>query len=297
MYEIDDQEVLAEAREKAQQLEEISRTKGSLVQFRLEDDMLVKLQAIASERHTTAGLQARQWTLEKMATELSNNAEYINKWHQTRVAAIKQDARTERSPNFQKGPFLILHVVPLSKGVVLKPAEIEKNAQALRPLRRARSYVGMFNHLGYESRTSDIPAKAYIQVFRTGEFETVRPLFEDHGIVQGTFADAEIVDAAFTGCACLGGWRVPLPFLVMITICGLSGLKISSGYRDFSTDDLALPTVEISKADQIAKANSIEPMAQTLRGVLDIFWNAGGVDESKTFDGQNNWLVLRNPSI
>jgi len=297
MQEIDDQEHIADVREKSQKVEELSSIKGSLVQFRLEDDTHVKLQAIAAERHTTAGLLVRQWAIEKIENEVSQNLDTLRTWHHSRVTAIKEDVRNPDSQNFQKGPFVVIHILPLSKGVLLKPGDIEKNAQALRPLRRARSYTGNINHLGYESHTSEIPAKAYIQVYRTGEFESVRPLFADKGVLQGTYADAEIVDGAFTGCACLAGWRVPMPYLLIITICGLKDLCLSSGYREFSTDQLSLPEIQISKGEQVAKANSIEPMAQTLHSALDIFWNAGGVDCSKTFDDKNNWLVLKNPSI
>lgn len=297
--EFEEQELRADEREKAKLVEDASSTssKGNLIQFRIEEELQAKLQTLATQRYSTPGILAREWVVERIVQEISQNQIVAQNWHETRVAAIKKDVKNPDSKNFQTGPYLIMHVLPLSKGVLIKPADAEKSAAALRPFRKARAYEGTINQLGYESRTRDIPAKAYLQVYRTGEIELVRPIFANEGVINGTFADIEIVDAASTACSALAGWRIPLPYLIIFTVCGLKNLTFGHGRQEIEHDDLITQQVEISRWDQIAKDNSIEAMAQTLHSSLDVFWNAGGIDSSKTFDENNRWVVLQHPGL
>lgn len=236
----------------------------------------------------------------QVKAEILQNESRALSWHKTRLEAVRAEVKDENCPHYQKGAFFLLHVLPLSDGVVIRPADVERHANTLRPLRRVGAYVGRINHLGYESRTApEIPAKAYLQVFRTGEVECLRPIWTklDKTVIDGTFTDAEIVDAASTACAYLAGQRVPLPYLIVATICGIKDWTISSSLQvPIEVDELLLPQVEISRWDQIAKNGSIEPLAQSLHESLNVYWNAGGVAQSMTFDG-DRWVLAQRPNF
>jgi hypothetical protein len=283
-----------------EQQAELAKGKGGLIQFRIEDDTFKQLEAMAKRLSSSPGMLSRQWVVERIQWELAQSNKQALKWHGERVEAIKEEARKADSQDFQDGPFFVLHVIPLTDGVLLRPANMEKSAMSLRPLRRAGAYTGRINHLGYESRTAEnVPKRAYIQVFRTGEFECLRPMWtKSETVLNGTFSDIEIVDAAFTACAFLAGQQVPLPYLVLITICGIKDMSISSSLQvPITVEDLTLPAVEIKRPDEIAKAGSIAPMALSLYESLNVWWNASGHPHSMSgFDlTAKEWAPAKHP--
>jgi predicted transcriptional regulator len=297
-----DERVLLDAsnphvKESAKTVRDASATtsnKASLIQFRIDDEQSTKLQTLADERHTTPSILARQFLVERIESELLSNQDVANAWHQDRLAIIQKEAKATPE-KFPEEPFFVLHVIPLSKGAIIRPGEAQEKAGTLYPSRYSE-FTGSVNHLGFLSRTlPEIPRQAYLQVFRTGQIETVRPIWAFDGVIKGSWTDAEIVHAAFIACSALSSFRIPLPYLILITVCGINSLSFSDG-EPIDQNQLLLPPVEISKWDQISKNNSIEPMAQTLHESLNVFWNAGGVAQSMSFDG-DTWLPAHHPGM
>jgi len=220
-------------------------------------------------------------------------------FHQSRLESFRQCTSDKNSIEYRNEPFFLLHAIPLTAGGFIDPAKAQASAGTLYPSLRAKSFDGRINHLGYLSRTNpDVKAKAHLQVFRTGEIEMLRPIHTmQKKVISGTFSDEEIVHAASSACSTLAGFQIPLPYLLLITLCGLGGYTISNSHNpEIEIEDLSFDPIEISEYDQIAKNGSVEPMAFMLKKSLDVFWNAGGQSQSMTFD-DHNWLPAHRPTI
>lgn len=271
--------------------------KAGLVQFRVEEQLMGRLKAMAQAIGTSTGMLCRQWAIEKLTESESQHLKRASDWHKARLAAISEEGQI--NPFYAQKPYFVLHAVTLNENRTIPPDLAQKSAQALRPIRKGRSYTGRFNHLGYQSfATDDLPAKAYMQIFRSGEIECLRPIWESHidGVIDGVETDAEIVDAASSACATLAGLQIPLPYAVFISVCKVKDLTMSHGYSPIQVDSFELTPVEIKDWSQISRPGSIEPMAQTLHNSLNVLWNAGGVPSSGTFkDGR--WLLAEKKGL
>lgn len=272
--------------------------KGGLIQFRVEEQLMSRLKSLAEMSGTSPGMLCRQWALEKINEHETHHLKRALSWHKERLKAIQDDIQLN-IPYYADKPYFVLHAVPLGDNKTIAPERAQAIAGTLHPLRRTRAFNGRFNHLGYQSSTTeDSTIKAHLQVFRSGEIETLRPIWLNQikGVINGTFTDAEIVDAASTACATLAGLQVPLPYALLITVCGVKDLTMSHGYAEIQVDTLQLPAIEVKEWEQIAKDGSIEAMAQTLHDALNVLWNAGGVSTSATFKG-DEWLLAKNPGF
>jgi hypothetical protein len=271
--------------------------KGGLIQFRVENQMMGRLKAMAQITGTSPGMLCRQWALEKITESESQHLKRASEWHKARVTALQEEGHTK--PYYATRPYFVLHVVALSENRTIAPEQAQKIAQCLRPIRTGQSFTGRFNHLGYQSyATEDFPAKAHLQVFRSGELEALRPIWmtDIDKVIDGRQTDAEIVDAASTACATLAGLQVPLPYAIFISVCNVKELAMAHGYSPIQVDSFALPAVEIKEWEQIAKPGSIEPMAHSLRDALNVLWNAGGLPASGTFQG-DRWLLANQRRV
>jgi hypothetical protein len=297
----DDQE-LSDQDQTAQKAGHVNRAsqhapKGGLIQFRVEDQLMARLKAMAQLSGSSPGMLCRQWALEKIHDSETQHLKRASEWHKERVKALQEEGHTK--PYYAERPYFILHAVALNDNRIIPPDVAESIAKGLRPIRAGRSWVGRFNHLGYQSYASDdSPAKAHLQVFRSGEMEALRPIWQSqiNGVIDGPSTDAEIVDAASTLCATLAGLQIPLPYALFITVCNVKGLTMAHGYSPIQVDSFSLGDVEIKSWDQIAKQGSIEPMAQSLHAALDVLWNAGGVKTSPTFKG-DRWIFANQSRV
>lgn len=291
------------AQERAVLLKGISTNavKPGTIQFRFEEDLMAGLQSFADAQFTSPGLLAREWVIQRLRQELKQNQSSAREFHLARLSTIKEQVSCDpKSSKFQAGPYFVMHGISLTKGVSISAESMERSV-GLRPLRSCpiAPYTGRINHLGYETETAEsVPARAYLQVYRTGEIETVRPLTMVDKVIKGSFADAEVIDAAYTICSALAGFQIPLPYLLQITVCGLSGLMLSGRFRvTFSTPELTLPEVEISAFSQISATDgSLQAIANTMHDAINVFWNAGGYPKSLSFDG-DNWVWAKQKAF
>jgi hypothetical protein len=278
-----------------------ANAKGALVQFRVDDFTMSKLKNLADGDGTSPGMLCRRWAMEKITEYESRNLHRALAWHNSRVAVLRNELADAHL--YEKQPFFILHVVPLSDNCTLDLDKAFNMAQTFHTLsgRNMVPTIGRFNHLGFEVSTAIDPHfKVHLQLFRTGEVEAIRPLwveseegYQGVGLLAGGPIDQEIVHAASSCCNALAGLRVPFPFAIFVTICGAQNKTMSFGYSPIQSNCFDLPITEVRSWAQLSAATSPkEPMANTMRSALDVLWNAAGLPGSASYE-RGNWLPER----
>jgi hypothetical protein len=131
---------------------------------------------------------------------------------------------------------------------------------------------------------------SYTQVFRNGAIEAVdsytlasagKPFLPDVPIEQRLLSG---VQAYLPVLRQLG---VTPPLLLMVSLLGVKGLEIVQGHQRFSSppidrDDLILPEV-------LVEDMRAEP-ARLLRKVFDMIWQSAGIEGSRNFNQQRQWV-------
>jgi hypothetical protein len=116
--------------------------KAGLIQFRVEEQLMGRLKAMAQATGTSAGMLCRQWAMEKLTDSESQHLKRAGEWHKARLAAIQEEGQIR--PYYRHKPYFVLHAVTLNENRTIPPDLAQKSAQALRPIRKGNIYTGRF---------------------------------------------------------------------------------------------------------------------------------------------------------
>jgi hypothetical protein len=136
-------------------------------------------------------------------------------------------------------------------------------------------------------------------VFRSGQIESLYAELisvNDDKIKTISFGyyEQEILKAIQRYCLFLQGLSILAPYIILISMTGVSGAVVhelprTGGYSRSLTiqqDTILLPDVLIEDNTVLIDKKRI---AQALKPVFDIVWNAGGYPRSINFDKNGNW--------
>jgi hypothetical protein len=225
-----------------------------------------------------------------------STAEQIRKF---RVERIERVLAGEEPVLLQDAPKLILHVVPLSAfdrvaGIDLEMAE--GNSGQLRPMYEyisgwslRRNFDGL---LMYSRKSSEPVVESYTQVFRSGIIESVDAelMHDADRMIQITLLELEVIESTKRFLAFLKESGVEPPLLVFVSVMGVKGFYLRTDRtklrgEPIDRDSLIPPEIIIENFQQ--------EIAEVLRPVFDIIWNAGGFPKSPSYDDQGVWQYSR----
>jgi hypothetical protein len=268
-----------------------SSGKGGLVQFRADSNFLMHLGSVATRLQLPVGVLARLWVAERLAKELAFDNASIEKWLDERHQEI-----LGRVAEFDLGPVQMIHMVPQNRELKIDPEKMRKIHNDLPPVERITEFNGRINRLGYKTeksfRNSD-KMSGVVQVFRTGQLESVRILHVDEmsEALYGDQLDDDLIRAIWSYGGALSSLGIALPLKVFLRFSGLKGLTLRSRYyREtttvFDDDSFSIPPVEITDWSMLKR---IESTAAELRSTLDVLWNAAGFRGSPNYSSDGTW--------
>jgi hypothetical protein len=192
---------------------------------------------------------------------------------------------------------LVIHLVPASFLDRQPRIDIgtlrEENVDAPQP-GQDMSFGGRYNLDGFAlytrviySTKSDIDTMEYRQVFRSGALEIVDVyninVKSKKRLMVGARVEKEIVNQLQPSMKFLKKHAVPFPVYGMVSILRVKGWTMVNSTDDpdeveelpgFDRDDLILPDVEITSAD--------DDVAKLMRPAFDALWQAAGWSRSPT---------------
>ena len=266
---------------------------GQILQFRADDALVSQLTVIANRLRTSPGVLARQWVAERVRKEIEQDKKALESWIQQRAPEIERRLRSDMEP----GPVQIIHIVPLGSDISLNLAKASPLTSLLSPAERIGTrYTGRINIHGYiteKAFENSTKLNGYVQLFRSGQLESVRILHQDeeHKALYADMVDADLIQAIWSYCLALEQLKVPLPIVLTAQFQNVNGYILRTHSRTTPTpsidvESFVLPSAQITDWSQIAKIGQV---AQLLKPLLDIFWNAGGFERSFSFDSHGAW--------
>lgn len=272
-----------------------------IIQFRADETLMAQLTAVAARLHTSVGVLARQWVAERLYDEVRLDKVELEHWRQKRLLEITKSMHSELEP----GPVQVIHMQPWSQEITIDPDSVRSKKGFLAPVERTDEYMGRINLEGF--RTTKIfsdskQVNGYVQVFRTGQLESVRVLQETHEgkAIFGDQTDDDLIRSTWSYAAALSALKVPAPAQITVTILGLKGYRMRTRLYKRGTDSefevpvITLPSVDINDWLLVSR---MDETATLLRASLDVFWNAAGFDRSTSFNSAGKWRGLTDPFL
>jgi hypothetical protein len=220
-------------------------------------------------------------------------SEFIRDFRIDRIGKIISNEMPARIENTGK---IVLHIIPLSvsdSGRVFNVASLD-------------SILGYFHIIGewggsqhrnnFEGYISYGPA-SYLQIFRNGSLEAVSTedlgLFDSEKFMIASEAyERTLIERTPRLLTLLKAIGVEPPLIIMLSMVGVRGyelaVKHSPGWPTsidrpiIDRDNLVIPEVVVESFDVDS--------AKILKPIFDIVWNAAGLQGSKNYDGDGNWV-------
>jgi hypothetical protein len=197
---------------------------------------------------------------------------------------------------------LVLHVVPFSAfdlRTTLSLPEVAEHPNYFPPLYIGNPPDWTINFDGFLTLSNADETKpqqrAYAQVFRSGAVEAVTSTIARDGKIVGQQIEAIVVKYTRIYVAGLAACGVEPPYALMVSLLGVQGLPMTTGFRDafwgervvtLDREQLHFAEVVFDKAP-----NDNQDCATLVRPILDQIANAAGVASTPTFDPNGKYLL------
>jgi hypothetical protein len=230
------------------------------------------------------------------ASFLAANAvtERIEAFRTTRLEQVLGGAAPFRHP---EGPFLVLHVSAFTSADPLTQIDLpaaRKLTTELQPF-GAGGWDYRFNFDGFltfsGSTKENDRAATYIQLFRSGMFEAVAPLYADaeRKWLRIAALESTIIAAVEKFLTIQHGFGIEPPTIVLLTLVGIEGYRFHTedpflgdlGNRPIDRDILLLPDVLVPELPA--------EVATLLRPTFDALWQAAGFERCLDYDDSGAW--------
>jgi hypothetical protein len=143
----------------------------------------------------------------------------------------------------------------------------------------------------YDPLSEHILTRSYVQIFRSGALEAVSGLVEAQGrnakLISGLDVEYEVIKGVDSFFSLLGRAGVEPPIVVMLSLLGVKGYRIS--YGQFSDTQAPIEKTDILLPDVVAENYSAKT-ADLLRPVFDVVWQSAGWKGSCNYDKDGNWI-------
>lgn len=174
----------------------------------------------------------------------------------------------------------------------------EQGVSAMQPL-SVRGWDHRFNLDGFVTfgggGNDAATVRSYVQFFRHGAFEATCDRYAAHepqskvGYVYTKIIEQDVIQAIDRWRELLRDWAVDGPYVVMLTLVGVRGFRLSVASRSFfgmpqhplDRDVVSIPEIIIDDSDV--------PTDIVLRPVFDALWQAGGLSSCHDYDSDGRW--------
>ena len=189
---------------------------------------------------------------------------------------------------------MVLHILPitsLTPGTQIDLTSIRQHP-GLVPMRFSTwDYRYNFDgFLNYSTRTSSVPGKAYLQVFRNGIIESVFVFArrDSKKIIPSLAYEKDSIEALQNYLLAEKEFGFNPPIFVMLSLIDVKGYQMSTIIFDssgsFPIDRNVLLLPEAIVEDYNSKASDI------LRPAFDTVWQSAGQERSLNYDENGNWI-------
>lgn len=224
-------------------------------------------------------------------------AEVEDRIRRFRTERLELLAADEGPLALAEGPRLVIHVVPraaFTDGVRLEFGRHEQGLEVIGGrLYSMRSIDGFATYCA--SDLDSHPSRGFSTLFHDGQAEYVRVVSvgESGGAhrIQLVTAEQDVVACVQDALDQYPHRHVPLPVFVMVSLMGVKGLMPPPDLRGIAIDRpcrrprLLLPELQIDDRE------AAQPVATTLRPILDLMWNGFGRPGSPNYDKEGKYGV------
>lgn len=273
--------------------------KGGLVQFRADEELFSNLTQVADRLHIPVGVLARLWVSERLEKELSFDMNSIEAWRQQRYKLIDEFVEEE----FNSGPIQVLHLVPFQRMIDVDPERVRQLQGMLPPVERVDEYSGRINLEGYQTSKqfkTENKLAGSVQVFSTGQIESVRELYADENkCLFADYVDEDLIKAVWSYSCVLEALGVKPPIALFVGFrrmrgCTLKSQRFSSPSAEIKYGAFELEVITIKDWSNVL---TVENAAQSIKKLLDKFANSAGLPRSMSYSVNGSWLGPRDGKI
>jgi len=198
--------------------------------------------------------------------------------------------------DMERGPRLVMHLLPLSAFATNQPIDIRTAARELRlplPIGMNQIFNRMVNLDGVFTTTGLAQTRAYALLFRTGAIESVAVMTQGDEEARAYVHAMRLSPMLPAMTQYLGLYRhlgVGTPVYLFVSLLGVTGhaLRVPDQQlfddepRPIDRDNLILPEIEISDLNA--------PATEICQPAFDLIWNAFGYERSPEFLQNGNWV-------
>ncbi len=226
-------------------------------------------------------------------------SERITNFRNERIAKIIAD---ETPVSLKPGVKIVLHFLPFVSFDRTTQIDIRSIGKQTKPepiidsnLMYYCSWGDRYNfdgHVRYVKHERNYTCLCYLQIFRSGEIESVCIYEHDDKVIDDVFYEKTIISGVQRYLEAAKNWGVSPPFLVLLSLLNVKGYRMPtrnrfSSYRfpEIDRDVLILPDILVQEYD-------VE-VSKLLRPAFDALWQAAGWDGSRHYDENGNWVNRR----
>lgn len=189
---------------------------------------------------------------------------------------------------------MVLHLIPLSS--IETPRSVD--VSAIEPAHEGLVLLGSESHAGdrfnFDGRiVAHFPdegstARGYLQVFRTGMLEAVRPpptLQQGHRQMLLSVVETMLIDSTLRYLGLLSSLEWDFPVAVMISLTGVEGCRGQPNTNNAILEHYCYPIDrDTLLLPQVAFGSLEDDVPTVLRPAFDVMWNASGLPRSMNYD-------------
>lgn len=254
-----------------------------------------------------ASARKRYLDFEEVRSEFAGGEELrerVRAFRDRRLAAIL----TGDTPiPMREGAKMITHVVPVSAWLERREIDTRQmyHHDAFRPAPRgagsARGTQELPNLEGFitvDQPRDEEGAYAYLQSFRDGAFEWVTSrVFRDEAevgrhperIIPGVWFEGELIHGVRDVIDLLRHVEVAPPIVVLPTLVEVRGWMIFADADRYYLREGPRLSMEVMRLPDLVIDDFDAYLPQSLRPIIDTFWQAGGRHRSPSYDEDGNW--------
>lgn len=193
---------------------------------------------------------------------------------------------------------MVLHILPLAAfgtGVVDLGAAARSQVTRLCPPSGA-GFNHRFNLDGLVTFDGNFGkdqfSTSYCQLFRGGQIEAVHTWFTgregENTWIASTAYEEDTIRAATSYLSALQTLGVPLPLVLLMTMCGVKGCRMSVDRRHIFREETPIDRDRLLLPEVICEDYGAD-VPRLLQPIFDAVWNACGYERSFNYDKDGNW--------
>ncbi|HEV7924507.1 MAG TPA: ATP-binding protein [Verrucomicrobiae bacterium] len=188
----------------------------------------------------------------------------------------------------------IIHLIPFTFSNPSSQVDLSPLWRAPHKFTELRRY-DLSDRINFDGFLRFTPQRSYLQIFRSGVFETVVTGFvqqhQGRKLIDSTSFEINMLDRIENSLYATKELGIPLPLLLLVTLQGVKGcsLSINSSRLEAATFDVRPIDREILLLSQVFIENYPERTGRLLKPIFDAIWQSVGWPGCGHYDAQGDW--------